>query len=92
LLLTFSPEPEQMNALPVSLMIGEPVFSSLPMISTVVFCVIFIAVAIRRFNRQEFLSSDLKWWTNEIWLNPKVIAMWISRLASKSTSEDAYAD
>jgi ABC-2 type transport system permease protein len=54
LLLTFSPEPEQMNALPVSLMTGEPVFSWLPMISTVVFCVIFIAVAIRRFNRQEF--------------------------------------
>ena len=54
LLLTFSPEPDQMNALPVSLMTGEPVLSWLPMISTVVFCVIFIAVAIRRFNRQEF--------------------------------------
>ena len=54
LLLTFSPDPEQINALPVSLMTGEPVFSWLPIISTVVFCVIFIAVAIRRFNRQEF--------------------------------------
>jgi ABC-2 type transport system permease protein len=54
LLLTFSPEPEQMNALPISLMTGEPVFSWLPLISTIVFCVIFIAVAIRRFNRQEF--------------------------------------
>lgn len=28
--------------------------SKLPMISTIVFCVIFIAVAIWRFNRQEF--------------------------------------
>jgi ABC-2 type transport system permease protein len=54
LLLTFSPEPEQMSALPVSLMTGEPVFSWLPVISTVVFCIIFVAVAIRRFNRQEF--------------------------------------
>src|SRR5512134_1298302 len=54
LLLTFSPEPEQMNALPISLITGKPVFSWLPMISTIVFCVIFIVVAIRRFNRQEF--------------------------------------
>jgi ABC-2 type transport system permease protein len=54
LLLTFSPAPEQMNALSVSFMIGEPVFSWLPLISTIVFCFIFIAVAIRRFNRQEF--------------------------------------
>jgi ABC-type transport system involved in multi-copper enzyme maturation permease subunit len=54
LLLTFSPESEQMNALPVSLMTGEPVFSWLPLVSTIVYCVIFIAVAIRRFNRQEF--------------------------------------
>ena len=54
LLLTFSPAPEQMNALSVSFMTGEPVFSWLPVISTVVSCVIFIAVAIRRFNRQEF--------------------------------------
>jgi ABC-2 type transport system permease protein len=54
LLLTFSPAPEMVNALPVALMIGEPVFSWLPLISTIVFCVIFIAVAIRRFNHQEF--------------------------------------
>jgi ABC-2 type transport system permease protein len=54
LLLTFSPAPEQMNALSVSFMTGTPVFSWLPLISTVVFCAIFIAVAIRRFNRQEF--------------------------------------
>jgi len=54
LLLIFSPEPEQMNALSVSFMTGTPVFSWLPLISTVVFCTIFIAVAIRRFNRQEF--------------------------------------
>jgi len=54
LLLTFSPAPEQMNALSVSFMTGEPVFSWLPLISTVVFCVIFFAVAIWRFNRQEF--------------------------------------
>ena len=54
LLLTFSPAPEQMSALSVSFMIGEPVFSWLPLISTVVSCILFIAVAIRRFNRQEF--------------------------------------
>ena len=52
--LTFSPDPDQMSALSVSFMTGEPVFSWLPLISTVVFCVIFIIVAIRRFNRQEF--------------------------------------
>jgi ABC-2 type transport system permease protein len=54
LLLTFSPAPEQMNSVFASLMTGERVFSWLPLISTVVFCVIFIAVAIRRFNRQEY--------------------------------------
>jgi ABC-2 type transport system permease protein len=54
LLLTFTPAPEQMNALSASLITGEPVFSWLPLISTIVFCIIFIAVAIRRFNRQEF--------------------------------------
>ena len=54
LLLTFSPEPGQMSALSVSFMTGEAVFSWLPLISTLVSCVIFIAVAIRRFNRQEF--------------------------------------
>jgi ABC-2 type transport system permease protein len=54
LLLTFSPAAEQMPPLTVSFITGEPVFSWLPLISTAVFCVIFIAVAIRRFNRQEF--------------------------------------
>jgi hypothetical protein len=54
ILLTFSPAPDQINALSVSFMAGEPVFSWLPLISTVVSCVIFIAVAIWRFNRQEF--------------------------------------
>ena len=54
LLLTFSPAPEQMNALSVSFMTGEPVSSWLPLISTIVSCFIFITVAIRRFNRQEF--------------------------------------
>ena len=52
--LTFSPAPEQMSALTVSFMTGERVFSWLPLIATVVSCVIFLAVAIRRFNRQEF--------------------------------------
>ena len=54
LLLTFSPAPEQMSALSIAFMTGEPVFSWLPLIATVVSCAIFIAVAIRRFNRHEF--------------------------------------
>ena len=54
LLLSFSPAPEQMSALSVSFMTGAPVFSWLPLIATVVFSVIFVAVAIWRFNRQEF--------------------------------------
>jgi ABC-2 type transport system permease protein len=53
LLLVSSPD-EQINSLSVSFMTGEPVVSWLPLISTVVFCVIFIAVAIWRFNHQEF--------------------------------------
>jgi ABC-2 type transport system permease protein len=52
LLLTFSSE--ETNALSVSFMTGEPVLSWLPLISTIVFSVIFITVAIWRFNRQEF--------------------------------------
>ena len=52
--LTFSPAPDQFNSLVASIMAGEPVFSWLPLISTVVSCVVFIAVAIWRFNRQEF--------------------------------------
>jgi ABC-type transport system involved in multi-copper enzyme maturation permease subunit len=54
LLLIFTPVPDQMNSLAGSFMTGEPIFSWLPLISTVVSCVIFVAVAIRRFNRQEF--------------------------------------
>ncbi len=54
LLLVFSPDPDAINALSVSLMTGEPLFSWLPVIATSVLSVIFIAVAIWRFNRQEF--------------------------------------
>jgi len=54
LLLTFSPDPDNIRSVAASLISGEPVFSWLPLISTVVFSVIFIAVAIWRFNRQEF--------------------------------------
>lgn len=54
LLLTFSPDPDNISSVAASLMSGEPVFSWLPVISTVVFSIIFIAVAIWRFNRQEF--------------------------------------
>jgi ABC-2 type transport system permease protein len=54
LLLTFSPAPEQVTALSAALMTGEPVTSWLPLIATVVACAVFIAVAIWRFNRQEF--------------------------------------
>lgn len=54
LLLTISPDLEHVNPLPLSFMTGEPVFSWWPLISTVVSCVIFVAVAIWRFNRQEF--------------------------------------
>ena len=54
LLLTFSPDESQMSSLAASFMLSEPVFSWLPLISTVVLCVVFVAVAIQRFNRQEF--------------------------------------
>ena len=46
--------PTDINSLAGSLMVGEPVFSWLPLITTLVSCVIFICVAIWRFNRQEF--------------------------------------
>ncbi len=52
--LTFSPAPDQINALSISFITGEAVSSWLPLISTVVSSVIFIVVAILRFNRQEF--------------------------------------
>jgi ABC-2 type transport system permease protein len=45
---------ERVNPLAASLMLGQPVFSWLPLIATVVYCVIFVTVAIWRFNRQEF--------------------------------------
>jgi len=54
LLLTFSPAPDQFNSLAGSFMTGDPVFSWIPLISTIVSIVVFIAVAIWRFNRQEF--------------------------------------
>ena len=54
LLLTFSPKPDQLNPLSVSFMAGEPVATWLPLIITVIFSIIFIAVAMLRFNRQEF--------------------------------------
>ena len=54
LLLIISPAPDQINSLAGSFMTGEPVFSWVPLISTVVSCTVFIAVAIWRFNRQEF--------------------------------------
>lgn len=54
LLLIFSPDPEQMSSLSSSFITGDPVFSWLPLIATIVSCVIFITVAIWRFNRQEF--------------------------------------
>jgi hypothetical protein len=54
IVLTFSPDPDQMSALSVSFMTGEPVFSWLPLIATVASCIVFIVVAIGRFNRQEF--------------------------------------
>jgi len=54
LLLTFSPDPDLMDSLAMSFMTGEPVASWLPLISTVVSCAVFVFVAIRRFNRQEF--------------------------------------
>jgi ABC-type transport system involved in multi-copper enzyme maturation permease subunit len=53
LTLLFSPV-DQIKPLTVSFINGEPVFSWLPLIATVIFSVIFIAVAIWRFNRQEF--------------------------------------
>ncbi len=52
--LAFNPNSENTVPLAVSFMTGEPVFSWLPLISTVVFSIIFIVVAIARFNRQEF--------------------------------------
>jgi len=44
----------QIQPLTISFISSEPVFSWLPLISTVVCSVVFIAVAIWRFNRQQF--------------------------------------
>jgi len=46
--------PGQFNSLAGSLLTSEPVFSWLPLIATMISCVVFISVAIWRFNRQEF--------------------------------------
>jgi ABC-2 type transport system permease protein len=54
LLLVFSPAPEIMAPLTISFVNGSAVYSWLPLISTLISCVIFVAVAIWRFNRQEF--------------------------------------
>ena len=54
LLLTFSPDPDNIRSVAASLMSSEPVYSWLPLIATAVSCVVFTIVAIWRFNRQEF--------------------------------------
>jgi hypothetical protein len=43
-----------MAPLTISFVNGSAVYSWLPLISTLISCVIFVAVAIWRFNRQEF--------------------------------------
>jgi ABC-2 type transport system permease protein len=53
-MLNFSPNPDYINSLALSFITGEPVFSWLPLIATVISFVAFTAVAIWRFNRQEF--------------------------------------
>jgi hypothetical protein len=53
LVLTFA-EPTVMDAIGYSLMEGSPVATWVPAIVTAVLCVVFIAVSIWRFNRQEF--------------------------------------
>jgi ABC-2 type transport system permease protein len=52
--LIYGSAPGLFDSLAGSFMTGRPVFSWLPLIATMVSCVIFIAVAIWRFNRQEF--------------------------------------
>ena len=53
LVLTFS-EPDVMQPIGASLMSGMPVATWTPVITTGILCVVFIAVSIWRFNRQEF--------------------------------------
>jgi ABC-2 type transport system permease protein len=52
-ILTIGPEGDFMGV-STALMLGESPFSWIPVISAVIFSAIFITVAIRRFNRQEF--------------------------------------
>lgn len=54
-ILTVGPgESDGFQGVSTSLMLGEAPISWIPIISAVIFSAIFIAVAIRRFNRQEF--------------------------------------
>lgn len=52
--LAFSPSSDQAPALSYALLSGEAVFSWLPLIVAVLASIVFVSVAIRRFNRQEF--------------------------------------
>jgi len=52
-ILTIGPEGD-FKGVSTALMLGESPFSWIPVITAVIFSVIFITVAIRRFNRQEF--------------------------------------
>lgn len=45
---------DDLKGVSTALMLGESPFSWIPVITAVIFSAIFIAVAIRRFNRQEF--------------------------------------
>jgi ABC-2 type transport system permease protein len=54
LLLVYSPAPDQLSTLSISFITGQPVSTWVPLIATVISSVIFIAVSIWRFNRQEF--------------------------------------
>ena len=54
-ILTVGPgDSDSFQGVSTSLMLGESPFSWIPVISAVIFSAIFITVAIRRFNRQEF--------------------------------------
>jgi len=54
-ILTVGPgESDGFQGVSTSLMLGEAPFSWIPVITAVIFSAIFITVAIRRFNRQEF--------------------------------------
>jgi ABC-2 type transport system permease protein len=41
------------NSIAVALVLGQPV-SALPILATVLWCVLFVVIAVRRFNRDEF--------------------------------------